>query len=199
MKKLLLGLILGAAAGSGITYIVMKKKIDDITRWEYEEDLDVEFMDPDLEDEGEVLINPQPELQISEGARTQEQYIRYNTKYSGKKSDEKEEASMSQEELNDAEGKRLTEEAEEIGDDIFIIDADEFGTKPQFDTSTLMYYTHDGVLTTEDEEIIDDIEGTIGEECVDALDAGGADSVFVRNGRLATEYEVIRVTAAYNE
>jgi len=199
MKKLLLGLILGAAAGSGITYIVMKKKIDEITSWEYEEDTDEEFMDPDLEDEGEVLINPQPELQIHEGARTQEQYTRYNTKYAGKKSDDKEASTMSEEEKNEAEGKRLTEEAEEIGDDILIIDVDEFGTKPQFDTSTLMYYTHDGVLTTEDEEIIDDIEGTIGEECVDALDAGGADSVFVRNGRLATEYEVIRVTAAYGE
>lgn len=199
MKKFLLGLILGAAAGSGVTYIFMKKKIDSILTWEeFEEcDDDTEFIDPDIDAEEMVLINPQPEVQIHEGARTQEQYTKYHN-YAKKN---KEEASMSEEERKEAEGERLTKETEELGDRIEIIDADEFGTRPQYDNETLMYYTGDGVLTTEDaeEEIVMDIVGTIGQECIDILEDGEVESVFVRNGRLATEYEVIRVTAAYNE
>lgn len=193
MKKFLLGLVLGAAGGAGVTYLFMKKRIDEITTWDAYDDLEDEDYFDDEDDEGEILINPQPELSIAEGARSQETYTRYDKMQMHK------EAPMSEEQVKEKEGERLTKEAEAIGNDILIIDADEFGMKPQFDTATLMYYTQDGVLTTEDEEIIDDIEGTIGEECVDALDAGEADSIFVRNGRLATEYEVIRVTATYGE
>lgn len=201
MKQFLLGLLLGAAGGAGVTYIFMKKKIDEMSTWVYDDLGDDIFDDEEEDDEGTVIINPQAELQLSEGARSQENYTRYHDMSKKHKETEEDEEGdvMSEKEIEEAEGRRLTEEAEEIGDDIFIIDQDDFGSKPQFDTTTLMYYVHDGVLTTEEDEIIDDINGTVGEECVDILDAGEADSIFIRNGRLATDYEVIRLSATYGE
>ena len=70
----------------------------------------------------------------------------------------------------------------------------------QFDKVTLYFYYFDGVLASEDEELIDNVDDVVG----DALDKYGfRDSderyIYVRNFNLSTDYEIIKVMAAFGD
>lgn len=75
-----------------------------------------------------------------------------------------------------------------------LITSEEFGSYEDFDQRTLLYYTGDGTLANEDDEIIDDPVAYIG----GSLDKYGfrdsdETAIYVRNWRLQTDYEVIKV------
>jgi len=65
------------------------------------------------------------------------------------------------------------------------------------DKISLYYYRADDVLCEESEEIIDDVEGTIGYDALAKLDT--QTSVWVRNEPLAIDYEVISLNKSYAE
>lgn len=65
------------------------------------------------------------------------------------------------------------------------------------DKVSLYYYTVDDILAEENEEVIQDIEGTIGYEAMRALDM--QNSVWVRNEPLTIDYEVIAIKKSYAE
>lgn len=77
-----------------------------------------------------------------------------------------------------------------------VIAADEFAEEETYDTVTLYCYA-DGVLTDENDEIIDDVEGTVGKESLRTFEVDGYDSVFVRNDEKETYYEVLRDKRRY--
>ncbi len=81
-----------------------------------------------------------------------------------------------------------------------IIRADEFDEYEFHDKVTLYYYTEDNILTTEDEEIVDDVEAYIG----DALTKYGFKDndekvIYVRNINRGTDYEVAKVFGSFEE
>jgi hypothetical protein len=70
------------------------------------------------------------------------------------------------------------------------------------DKITITYYAGDGVLVDEDEEIIDDVERLVGENNLINKFGEGSDDpdvLYVRNERLAIDYEVIRQHTSYGE
>jgi len=80
----------------------------------------------------------------------------------------------------------------------YIIEHEEFfETYPHHEKVTLYYYRLDDVLTEENEEIIDDIEGIVGYDAIAKLDT--QTSVWVRNEPLAIDYEIISLTASFAE
>ena len=85
-----------------------------------------------------------------------------------------------------------SEDGEEVADTDgpYIIDADEFGDSYEYDTDRLVYYTNDGVLTTESDEVIDDVDHIVGVENLTKFD--DEDVIFVRNDVTKCDYEITR-------
>lgn len=99
--------------------------------------------------------------------------------------------------------KETSEGVVEVGDP-YIISEEEFfddSVFPEFERETLIYYEEDDVLTTERDEVIYEVEETVG---LDALSKFGElssddDTVYIRNVRFSLEYEVVRNKGSYTK
>ena len=82
--------------------------------------------------------------------------------------------------------------------DYYIIAPNEFGEIDEYETNELTYYA-DGILADDGDDIIDDIENLIGEDSL--LHFGeyedDPDTIYVRNDRLRTDYEITRDQRRY--
>jgi len=69
------------------------------------------------------------------------------------------------------------------------------------DRQVLTYFAGDDTLVDEDEAMIDDIEGTVGQDNMQRFGHGCDDPnvVFIRNERIGTDFEVMRHTGNYAE
>lgn len=74
--------------------------------------------------------------------------------------------------------------------DPYVISPDEFGTMPGYDQISLTYYA-DHILTDDDNEMLEDVEGTVGWDSLNHFGEYEDDSVFVRNERLQVDYEIL--------
>lgn len=82
-----------------------------------------------------------------------------------------------------------------------IIRASEFDEYEFHDKVTLYYHTEDGVLSTEDGEIVDDVEAYIGDALTKFGYADNDDEevIYVRNINRGTDYEVAKVYGSYED
>jgi hypothetical protein len=80
----------------------------------------------------------------------------------------------------------------------YVVSPDEFGFAEGYDIINLTYYA-DGVLADDTDDIIDDIEGTIGEAALRRFGEFEPDAVHVRNDVRKAEYEILRVRETYEE
>lgn len=77
----------------------------------------------------------------------------------------------------------------------YVIPPEEFGEN-DYETSSFTYYA-DGVLTDDNDEIVYDVENTIGSDSLTHFGEYEDDSVFVRNERLEIDYEILFDTRKY--
>lgn len=188
-----IGFILGAGVGIAGTYIFMKNRYDELLTSYIDDDEDYSYKFS--EEEELELVNPNPEVIIGQGARTKEQYTNYSKMYSD---DKKEGESMDTDEIMEEEVE-IKVEASSKSNDILEIDSSEFGSVPLYDQESIMYYEEDGTITDERDNIIDnptDIVGSIIEDS--GFDNDERESMFIRNLKLATEYEIIKIHSAYD-
>lgn len=78
-----------------------------------------------------------------------------------------------------------------------IISPDEFGEAFGYETVSLSYYAGDNVLTDELDEIIYDVEGTVGSDFASHFGEYEDDSVHVRNDKLKIDYEILLDPSSY--
>lgn len=90
-------------------------------------------------------------------------------------------------------------EEENNMDEPYVISPDEFGVLAEYDTESLTYYEVDKVLTYETDEVIYDVDRLVGEDSLNRFGEFEADSVFVRNDHLRTDYEILRDKRSYDE
>ena len=105
----------------------------------------------------------------------------------------------------DAERREESEEKDVLDSDIlepehgiFVIPPDEFGEIDDYDTTSLFYYA-DGFLADEDNDLVIDLENTIGEDALDHFGEWEDDSVFVRNDILKIYYEILKDQRFFEE
>lgn len=79
----------------------------------------------------------------------------------------------------------------EDDDKPYVITPEELGDVDEYDTDTLYYYA-DGVLVTLQDEIVEDVEGTVGKDFANHFGEYEDDSVCVRNPRHKCDYEILR-------
>lgn len=80
----------------------------------------------------------------------------------------------------------------------YVISPDEFGEMDDYEVNTLYYYA-DGVLTDDMSNVIDDVDDIVGEDAFDHFGEYEDDSVFVRNDRLRSDYEILRDERRYSD
>lgn len=73
----------------------------------------------------------------------------------------------------------------------YIISPADFSENFEYDTVDITYYA-DGVLCDENNEPLEDIKNTIGEDAVEHIGEFTPDAAYVRNERLKCDYEILR-------
>lgn len=80
----------------------------------------------------------------------------------------------------------------------YVISPDELGEIDDYEVINLTYYA-DGVLTDDCDEIVEDIENTVGRESLNHFGDYEDDAVHVRNDRLKADYEILLDVRTYEE
>lgn len=95
--------------------------------------------------------------------------------------------------------KKNTEEKKEepMLDTPYVISPDEFGTSDNYTQISLVYYDGDEVLADEEDDVVEDIAGTVGEDFAEHFGEYEDDSVFIRNDRLRCDYEICKDNRSY--
>ena len=81
----------------------------------------------------------------------------------------------------------------------YSISPDEFERDNGYSAIDLTYYSGDGVLADDEDEIIEDIEGTVGKDFINHFGDYEDDSVFIRNDKLKTDYEILKDNRSFHE
>lgn len=78
----------------------------------------------------------------------------------------------------------------------YVITPDEFGELHGYQIRSLIYFA-DKVLTDDDYELIEDVDGIVGRDSLNQFGVYEEDSVFVRNDRLESDYEILLDSRKY--
>ena len=80
----------------------------------------------------------------------------------------------------------------------YVISPEDFGEHDDYETESLTYYA-DGTLTDGTDEPIEDVESLVGEDSLTHFGEFEDDSVFVRNDRLRTDFEILLDSRRYSD
>ena len=212
--KILLSFLGGAAIGALICFAILKEKYEELANEEIENIKDyyqkeMEKIDDAYEEELDNLINTMNrdmyEHDKREGTKT---YVDYVKKYSPDEIVKDKYYDMPYPDVIDEdyhEDDELPEDPPENDlqyEKPFVISREEFDEEyPHFDKITITYYAEDDVLADEQDEIIPDIEAVVGYDSLSRFGDMSDDDcvVYVRNGRLGADYEIILTQESYSE
>ena len=99
------------------------------------------------------------------------------------------------------EGRPLTQERLHEMSVAFLIEVDAYANPPRgYETATVVYYKDDDILADEDDEQVNDHVTVLGTEALTRLrDVEDMETLFVRNPRLETDFEVTQVDGSFAE
>lgn len=194
----------GAAVGSAVTWYYTKKKYAQIAREEIESVKEVfaknanAHSETDIsQDDDEKSSQEKAEMarekpSVAEYAKklSKEGYTKYSTSEIMVDDDEEEES--------DDPGQ---EPGKYFGDPDakpYVIPPEEFGEKDDYDRISLSYYS-DHILADEDDQLLEDVDDVVGFDSLTHFGEYEDDSVYVRNDRLKTDYEILRDERKYSD
>lgn len=179
----------GATVGSAATWLYLKKHYEQIAQEEIdsvkavfaERKTDISSKN-DTDEQADKqhkadIAKLKPDLVDYAAKLQKEGYVNY-TEHSNKNIDKEKENSMP--------------------DEPYVISPDEFGESDNYTQISLTYYA-DGTLADDEDEIMEDIEGTVGEDFADHFGDYEDDSVHIRNDRLRCDYEILKDNRTYDE
>lgn len=175
--------VVGAAVGSVVTWKLVEKKYADLADKEIEsvvESFRARYETEDTETSEDVVDD-------DEEADCPDEYYEiirkngYSTEQTADSNDEEE----------------IEEEEEEDMDRPYVISPDEFGDCDYAQVS-LTYHT-DGIVSNDRHKIIANVDELIGIESLDHFGEYEDDSVFVRNDKLKTDFEILMDYRAFSE
>lgn len=190
----------GAVLGSAITWYYAKKKYEQITREEIESVKEVFTKNSNIRKE-DVFEPENSVLKKAEMAREKPNVAEYAKKLSKEGY------------TNYSNSDILTEDGEEVSDDPgqepgkyfgdpdaepYVIPPEQFAELDDYDQISLTYYA-DHILADDNDQLLEDVEGTVGFESLTHFGEYEDDSVYVRNDRLKIDYEILRDERKYSD
>lgn len=176
----ILGTIIGAGIGVAGTYSYFKDKYEKLaekdfnSRRVFDEDKKDESEDPVAEKTADSRTVDKPSIAEYAARLQKEGYVNYS----------------------DMQDKK---QKQEIGvDKPYVIQPSDFGEFDDYEKISLTY-TADGVLLDDMNEIVDDIEETVGEDSLEHFGEYEDDSVYVRNDAKKCDYEILLDQRNYQE
>lgn len=170
----------GAAIGSAVTWNVLKTKYEQIAN----EEIESVKQYYKTKEVGEQFAKGFEEGVKNVDDQIKDMYESYTKRYSSGQ-DEKP-------------GQKVEKKEEENVEKPYVISPEEFGEIDEYETISLTLY-EDGVLTDDDDNIIDDVEGTVGEDSLNHFGEYEEDSVFVRNDERRCDYEILLDARNYHD
>lgn len=170
-NKTLLTFLAGAAIGSVVTYIVAKTKFERIL----DEELDAmqEYYLDKIGESGTPDEEAEEPTDKEIGIATVREIIKENS--------------------------YTNEEGGEImSNDPYVITPEEFGEADGYEAVSLLCFA-DGVITDDWYEPLEDVASTIGLDVESHFGEYEDDSVYIRNDRLKTDYEILRDLRNFSE
>lgn len=176
----ILGTIIGAGIGVAGTYSYFKDKYEKLaekdfnSRRVFDEDKKDESEEPVAEKTADSRTVDKPSIAEYAARLQKEAYVNYS----------------------DMQDKK---QKQEIGvDKPYVIQPSDFGEFDDYEKISLTY-TADGVLLDDMNEIVDDIEETVGEDSLEHFGEYEDDSVYVRNDAKKCDYEILLDQRNYQE
>lgn len=178
--------VAGAAIGSAATWYYAKKKYEQIAQEE-------------IDSVKAVFSHKQSDEDLREDAETEQDDVRLAAEKAKEKPSVAEYAKKLSKEgyTNYSNSETLTDEQPKFKPP-YVIPPEEFGERDDYDKISLSYYA-DHILTDDNDEILEDVEGAIGFESLNHFGEYEDDSVFVRNERLKVDYEILLDQRKYSD
>lgn len=179
-----LSFIIGAASGSVGTWYCVKKKYEKLAQEEIDS-VKAVFSKREKRNKDEVVTkkegmtvekNEKPSIKECVEILQKQGYINYSD--------------MDQDE---AEGKKEIKSVRP-----YVISPEQFGDNEDYDQISFTYYA-DRILADENDEIIEDVETTVGFESLSHFGEYEDDSVFVRNDERKCDYEILLDQRMYSD
>lgn len=149
---------------------------------------------------------PTPEDRLKEKAEEAEVQEKYLTKVSAYEIEQERTSGKSEVEersIFDYNQKSKTEGGTVSNDSVRVITYEEFdGENDDYTKTTLTYYQGDDTVADEMDDIIADVEATLGPDGISSfgkLDPNSPDTAYIRNDRLRADYEVLLEEKSYRE
>ena len=170
---------IGVATGASISYIFVKKHFKKIA----DDEIDTmrEYFQNKRAEEADALKEEPDEADVKE-ARDEHQEDKPNIR---------EYASLIKKENYTNYSDTTADKKKEV-DDVekpYVITPEEFG-ELDYSTISLTYYS-DGVLTYESDELVEDVDDIVGADFAEHFGEYEDDSVFIRNDRMKTDFEIL--------
>ena len=170
---------IGVATGASVTYILIKKHFKKIA----DDEIDTmrEYFQNKRAEEANALEEEPDEAEVKE-ARDEHQEDKPNIR---------EYASLIKKENYTNYSDTVADKKKEV-DDVekpYVITPEEFG-ELDYSTISLTYYS-DGVLTYESDELVEDVDDIVGADFAEHFGEYEDDSVFIRNDRMKTDFEIL--------
>lgn len=179
-----LGFIIGAASGATVAWYLLKDKYETLAQEEIdsvkevfarrEQEMKNETVKRNVADGIKDSDRTKPDLKEYAEQLKKNGYTRYS------------DLSADDEGVSDKQTKP------------YVIPPEQFGDDENYDQISLTYYA-DGVLADENDEVIDDVEETVGIESLNHFGEYEDDSVFVRNDTRKCDYEILLDQRIYSE
>lgn len=168
----------GAAIGSAVTWKFLKTKYEKIAQEEIDSVKEVFSKREEPVEKEDISEEPEKEVEEKSELPSIEYY---------------------KELVRNRYGKEL-EEKKEVKDvsKPYVIPPDEFGDLLEYDTISLTYYA-DKVLTDDMDEPIEDVDDVVGVDSLNCFGEWEDDSVFVRNDKYKTYYEILLDERKYSD
>lgn len=179
-----LGFIIGAASGATVAWYLLKDKYETLAQEEIDSVKEV-FARREQEMKDETVKRNVAEG-IKDSDRTKPDLKEYAEQLKKNGYTRYSDLSADDEGVSDKQTKP------------YVIPPEQFGDDENYDQISLTYYA-DGVLADENDEVIDDVEETVGIESLNHFGEHEDDSVFVRNDTRKCDYEILLDQRTYSE
>lgn len=179
-----LGFIIGAASGATVAWYLLKDKYETLAQEEIDSVKEV-FARREQEMKDETVKRNVAEG-IKDSDRTKPDLKEYAEQLKKNGYTRYSDLSADDEGVSDKQTKP------------YVIPPEQFGDYESYDQINLTYYA-DGVLADENDEVIDDVEETVGIESLNHFGEYEDDSVFVRNDTRKCDYEILLDQRTYSE